>query len=138
MALGREQIIDAVKKLGWPSEQYLVYTGTVLAVHGIRPANDIDIVANSDLFSKLQKNQDWESAKPSETDTYFLERDDIEVASKLEWKDFEITLEDAKRNEDVIDGIPFMALSDVVKVKQAMGREKDKKDIKLIREYLAT
>ena len=43
---------------------------------------------------------------------------------------------DVIRNSEIIDGVPFMSLNDLMELKRAMGREKDLKDIELIIEYL--
>jgi len=36
----------------------------------------------------------------------------------------------------LIDGIPFMNTEELIKFKMAFGREKDFKDIELIKEYI--
>jgi hypothetical protein len=39
---------------------------------------------------------------------------------------------------EIIDGIPFCNLKDIVRIKRSYGREKDSKDIALIENYLHT
>lgn len=40
------------------------------------------------------------------------------------------------RNAEIIEGVPFIRLSELIKFKMALGRDKDKKDIELIEQYL--
>ena len=39
--------------------------------------------------------------------------------------------EELIRNAEVIDGVPFIRLNELIKFKNALGRDKDKKDIEL-------
>jgi hypothetical protein len=40
------------------------------------------------------------------------------------------------RNAEIIDGVPFIKLDELIKFKKALGRDKDKKDVELIEQYL--
>lgn len=133
--LDRKAIIKKVKELNFPPEEYLVFSGGSLAAHGIRETSDVDLVVTPELFSKLKETDEWECTAKN-GDTEFLSRGDVEIASKLEWEDYPVTIDEAKEREDVIEGVPFMNLKDVIHLKQAMNRPKDRKDIELIKIYL--
>lgn len=134
--LSKQAVIKIAKDLDFPKDQYLLFSGSSLAAYGIRPTSDVDIVVAPELFSRLKISGDWKFTNRFSNDTQFLERDDIEIASKLEWDDYPVTLSEAKSREDIIEGIPFMSLKDVIQFKQALGRDKDMKDIELIKRYL--
>ena len=50
--------------------------------------------------------------------------------------DIEASEEWGKGEVSLIDGIPVVSLEDVVRVKRALGREKDFRDIERIRAFL--
>ena len=52
------------------------------------------------------------------------------------WEKYSIKIEEANKSALFIEDIPFMNLNELIKFKTAMGREKDFKDIELIKEYL--
>jgi len=52
---------------------------------------------------------------------------DEDIEASEEWGKGEVTL---------MEGIPVVSLQDVVRVKQALGREKDFRDIERIRAFL--
>jgi hypothetical protein len=133
----KKVVTDTIKKLDFPAASYPVFSGAVLAVHGIRSAADIDIVAQPDLFLNLKQSGEWKLTTRYEDDTEFLQRDSFEIASKLAWSKYPVTLTEAKEHEDMIDGVPFMSLEDVIQFKQAMGQDKDTEDIALIKKYVA-
>lgn len=54
---------------------------------------------------------------------------------QLDWEEYSTTTEEAIQTATIIDGIPFMNLNELCKFKEALGRDKDFKDIELIREY---
>lgn len=136
MTLNKGEIIDEVQSLDWPTDKFIVFSGAVLALHDIRETSDIDIVVSDDLFSLCQESDEWKPGKQERQETAFLEKGIIEVASRLDWKDYSTTLAEAKEREDIISGIPCMSLPDLLAFKQAMNRSKDRDDIMLIKKHL--
>lgn len=133
--LSKEEVIKIAKELDFSPEQYLVFSGGSLAAHEIRPTDDVDMVVTPELFSRLKASNDWKYTSRYDG-TEFLDHGKVEIASKLEWSEYLVTLAEAKSREDIIEGIPFMNLSDVIQFKLAYGRDKDKDDIELIKEHL--
>jgi len=133
--LNKDDIIKKVKELNFSSDQYLVFSGGSLAAHGIRQTSDVDLVVKSELFDKLVQTGKWQLTTGKDN-TKFLVNDNIEITSQLAWSDYPTTLEEAKSREILIDGVPFMSLADLIEFKQALGRNKDDKDIELINNYL--
>lgn len=131
--LKKDDVLEVVKALELPADNYLVYSGAVLAACGIRKADDVDILVSEEFFEKLKEMQEWKSSR--RRGTKFLRRGVIEIASRIQWDDYEITLQGALQNKNVIDGVPFMSLKDVVQFKRALDRPKDQEDIELINAY---
>jgi hypothetical protein len=128
-------IISNVKKFHLPIGKYAVVGGGALAARGIRGYNDVDLIVTEDLYEQL-KNDGWEE-KEKHANYFHLYRDDAEVAKNFIHIDgCPLNPVDVIKNSDIIEDIPFMSLDDLLKLKQALGREKDLKDIELIMKYL--
>lgn len=65
-----------------------------------------------------------------------LKRGICEVGTDLWFKDYRLDTGTLIKNAEIINGIPFLPLSELIKFKKALGREKDFKDIELIEQYL--
>lgn len=129
-----KSIIEKIKDLNLPPDQYVVIGSGTLAALGIRQASDIDMSVLPELHRKLRKSGEWR-----EEERYgkvFLKKDDFEVNPGLSWEGYKTTTEEAIKSALIIDGIPFLNLEELKKFKTALGREKDLKDIKLIDDYL--
>lgn len=126
-------ITDKVKALNLPLGEYVVAGGGILEVLNIRETNDIDLAVTPYLHKKLRESGEWEEEE--KYGKIFLKKDKIDVIPKLDWEEYNTTTEDAIQTATIIDGIPFMNLDELCKFKTALGRDKDFKDIELIREY---
>jgi len=126
-------IIQKIKELNLPNDQYVVIGSGTMSVLGIREANDIDMSVTEELFRKLKETGEWE-----ELEKYgrpFLKKDVFDINKHLGWEKYSTTIQEANKSALFIEGIPFMNLDELIKFKYAMGREKDLKDIELIKEY---
>lgn len=129
-------IIQKIKELNFPQGQYVVVGSGILDVLGIRKATDIDIAVTKELHQKLKESGEWEEHKRYELIRVFLKKDVYEIIPQLNWEDYDTTTEEAISSATIIEDIPFMNLNELIKFKTALGREKDFKDIELIKEYL--
>ena len=114
--------------------EYVIIGSGILDALGIRKANDIDISALPQLYSRLRATGEW-----NEEERYgkiFLKRNGIEINPQLSWSAYPTSTEEAISSAMIIDGIPFMNLKELRKFKKALGRDKDFADIILIDEYL--
>ncbi len=127
-------IFERVKNLHLPLEEYVVIGAGILEALGIRNTRDVDVIVMPKLFKKLRESKAYK--EEIRWGKLFLFADNIDIGSKLDWENYLTTIEGAIKTATIIDGIPFLNLQETIKFKQAMGREKDFKDIKLIEEYL--
>ena len=128
-------VISEVKKYHLPLGKYSVVGGAALAVRGIRGYDDIDLIVTSDLYEQL-KNDGWEE-KEKFPGYFHLYKDNAEAAQNfLHIAGCTLNPEEVIKDSDIIEGIPFMSLDDLVRLKLALGRAKDLKDIELIKSYL--
>jgi len=138
-------ISDRVKDLNFPFGSYVVVGGAMEA-RGIRRANDIDIVATSDLFGDLQQNG-WQlcrcdicrgKAERGEGERV-LKKSGLHAqvfSSYSVGQVYEADTDELIKSADVIDGVPYVKLTDLLKWKRAAGRSKDVKDVSLLEAYL--
>jgi hypothetical protein len=134
-------IIKEIKKLDFPADKYVIVGSGPMAVRGLKEAHDIDIVVEPDLFEKCKadgwKEMPWTYEKIGQI---YLKRDDIELYLDVNCGDFNPTTEELIKRADVIEGIPFITLEDMLKFKRAYNkaynREKHRKDIGITEIYL--
>jgi hypothetical protein len=128
-------IIKKVKELNLPLGSYVVFGSGPLHVHGIRETSDIDILTTPEIYNKL-KNEGWQEADRPNSQKVLL-KDEFDVGTTWHYGDYNPDVHDLISTADIIEGIPFGSLDEVIKSKTASARDKDLKDIQLIRDYLA-
>jgi hypothetical protein len=126
-------IIQKIKELNFPLDQYVVVGSGTMDVLGIRPASDIDIAVTKELHQKLREGGEWKEYE--KYNKIFLVDDTFEIIPELFWEGYYTTTKEAISSALVIEGIPFMNLDELIKFKTAMGREKDRIDIEMIKKY---
>ncbi len=131
-------IFEEVKRLSLPFGEYIVLGSGILGALGIREIGDVDLLVNPRLFDKLRK-QDW---KYQEVEFDGRTRQKLTKGNAETYKDFwcgalRFDTMEMIAEAKVIGGVPFLSLSKLREIKKEMNREKDKKDIELIDEYLA-
>ena len=125
------KILAQLKKLKLPPAQFAIFGSGPMAARGIRESKDLDIVVKPALWKTLIKQHPTVPEKPD-----CIRIGDLEIFNG--WKPwFEIT-DELVDTADLIDGVRYVKLDYVIRWKQAMGREKDLNDIKLIEQYLST
>lgn len=53
-------ILQKIKELNLPSDQYVIIGSGTMDVLGIREAQDIDISVTKELFNKIKESGEWE------------------------------------------------------------------------------
>lgn len=137
-------MIDIKSKLSdlslTPDNSIVIGSG-ILHVLNIRESNDLDIVVNQDTYKRLKLNPLFRTIKLFDLD--ILQYDIYEIGTGWNITDINkiYTFEDLYQNSVVIDGIRYNSLEFLLKVKKIWvsgqnPREKDKKDIEIIENYL--
>ena len=129
-------IIKEIKSLNLPFGKYAVFGSGPLHIHGIRETTDVDIVVLPEIYNQLKRSgwveKSWESGPPGR----YLQLGNIEIVDNWKYGEYNPDPLEIISNAEIIHGIPFVRLEEVLKWKRVFGREKDKKDIKLIEEFL--
>jgi XTP/dITP diphosphohydrolase len=132
-----QKLLDEFKKLALPDGKYVIYGSGPLGVRKIREAKDLDVVVTNDLYRELLKK--YPETRKNATELLkvvrFINIGNIEVipADCSLIKNIKKSIKEA----DIIGGIRFARLKDLVIWKRKMARPKDFEDIKLIENYLS-
>lgn len=142
------KIAKIVKNLSFSQSEYILIGGAALAIRGIKETSDIDILVSKSLLEKLKK----ENENLKDEDKYWvyhpriIASEEAGLIHKSEYTVIElypsiacdtVSFTELKNNQEIIDDIPVAHLTDIIKIKEFYNREKDKKDIELVRRYLA-
>lgn len=123
--------VEMVRLLKLPKNSYVVIGGGVLEALGIRQTMDVDLVVNQKTYDKFKK-QGWKE---------YVQDDGKRLLSHkgykvmLSWMNYDLGR--LQKNHFDLDGVMFMGLKDLVKIKERLGRKKDIADIALIERYRA-
>lgn len=128
-------IIKEVKELQLPLGKYSVVGSGALSVRNIRQHSDIDLIVTEEIYEKLKKGG-WEE-REKKNGFFHIYKDNAEAAKNfLHIEGCDLNTTDVIKNSDIINGVPFMSLAHLIKLKQTMGRDKDLDDINDIKKYL--
>lgn len=126
-----------LKELNFPIGEYLV-VGGAMAAHGIREAHDLDILVTPKLYRQLKKDEwkicDCEQCR--KTNRFMLKGDGVDILPNYTYGNYDGDVHWLMANADIINGYPFINLSEYIKFKKELNRPKDIVDIELIRKYL--
>jgi len=120
----KEDIIRKLNELNFPKDQYWVNAGSAMTLYGLREdTHDIDIGCTTFLMDELIKRYELKYAKDGTRKVEIGE--DIEIYEN--WLNDKITY---------INDIPVVSLKGILELKLFLNREKDQKDIKILKEKL--
>lgn len=130
-------IFKKLKELNFPKGEYVVAGGS-MAAHGIRPAKDLDILVTPKLYKQLYE-AGWEQCLCKICLSHgrlMLKNKDVDIVPDYTYGNYTGNVKSLIKNADIIRGFPFMKLTEMMKLKREIGREKDFADDKLVKEYL--
>lgn len=122
----KKDILKSIDDLNLDYTDYCIISGGALVLYGIRPeTEDVDIFINENGFNKLKEKYEIISKEYKYKDLYGI-GSDIELL----FREFDSSI------VYKIDGYPVLKIEEVLKWKVDNHRDKDLKDIELIRNYL--
>ena len=132
--MGNEELFQKVKELNLPIGEYALFGSAPMGVRGLRECHDIDIIVTEKLWNDYKNKSEWKLMEIREDNNYFegLRNDDIEL-----WKDWwpGWNVDKLIQEAEIIDGLPFVKLEEVIKWKRFRAREKDLKDVEIIEKF---
>ncbi|HCC23201.1 TPA: hypothetical protein DF272_03415 [Candidatus Falkowbacteria bacterium] len=121
--------LDELEKLNLPVGQYAIFGSGPLAARAIRASADLDVIVKAGLWTDLTKKY----VGLIQGDPECLKIGLIEIYK--DWLMLTNKIDQMVDSAEVIDGFPYVRLEYVIEWKQQMGRDKDKHDLKLIKQY---
>lgn len=121
----KTDILETLRALPYDSAAYWVITGAAMVLYEFREkTHDIDLGCTAKLADELQA-KGFLYRVMEDGNRWFKLNDDVEV--------FENWLCDTVVS---VEGIPVISIPGLLAMKQALGREKDLRDVRLIQERL--
>lgn len=118
-------------KLNLPKDSYTIVGSGPIGIRWIREVGDLDLIVKKEIFDKLLIETQQDTSKH---EYWHLVFDEIELGytcQDSEEKAIKVILE-----SEIINWYPFAKLEYIIERKKEKNREKDKRDIILIMEYL--
>lgn len=129
--------IKDLKKLNLPNDHFAVVGSGALSIRGIRDSRDVDVIVTESLWNEMIKKY---KVVIISFGVEILElEDNIEIVNpsqSIYGNSKIIPINDIFKKADIFDGVRFINLDHLKKIKKELGREKDLKDIHLIDNYL--
>lgn len=125
--LGKEKITALLKEAAFDRNEYWVVSGAAMVLHGIKDATrDIDLGCTSPMADHLER-EGYPVEILQDGSRKIVFSDTIELFEN--WLAGDVVL---------LEGLPAVSLEGLLNMKEALGREKDLEDIRLIKEHLST
>lgn len=125
--MNRAEIIEKLRAFPYDPKQYWVITGGAMVLYGIREeATDIDLGCTSAMADRLEAEGFLHKITP-DGNRWFKLGGDIEVFEN--WLNGTV---------DSASGIPVISLQGLLEMKRGLGRPKDRADVALIEDFLAS
>lgn len=122
-----DALLEELKYLHLPTDQFAIFGSGPLGIRQLRESKDLDLVVKPELWERLAKKY------PTKKEKNFITIGRIEIFR--DWRPWFDDVNPLLDGADLIDGFRFVQLKYVLRLKKAMNREKDKKDIELIERY---
>jgi hypothetical protein len=126
------RLLGKLRALALPKGDYAVFGSGPLAARGlVGEVRDLDVVARGAAWERAKELGPVRTA-PEGDPVVWLEGGAIEVYGGWVGWDIDALID----NAEIIDGLPFARLKDVLAFKRSLGRPKDLAHVRLIEEHL--
>ena len=123
--MDRREILEKLAAFPYDRREYRVVTGGAMVLYGIREqTHDIDLGCTSGLADRLERDG-FVPVRTADGKRKFRIGGDIEV--------FEGWM---SGTAETVEGFPVVCIDGLIEMKKELGREKDKRDLELIRKFL--
>lgn len=131
------EFIHELVALKLDPDQFVIFGSAPLLAHGLRTTvHDLDIVARGDAMALARRTGTLGVGTYSGDPVWHLHNGRIQVSAG--WITNRWSADHLIDNAEIIDGLRFAQLRDVLRYKQDLLREKDLTDIAKIQSYLRT
>lgn len=141
MQRNNKEKFDALRKWQLPINQYVIIGSGPLGIRNIKTIGDIDILVSPELWATLVEK--YGIADENGIRKIVFPDGIVEAFGEGSFYSFQQlpqdpALNDRIKNAEIMEGLPFDTLENVLYYKRKQGREKDLKDIYLIEQWMKT
>jgi hypothetical protein len=133
----KDPLLDALHEMGLDAKDYAVFGSAPLFMHGLKDTlRDLDVIARGRAWQQaleLAERGLVEIVTPPSGRGTMLRHPSRPIEIFNEWTTKEIDLDELIDAAELIDGIPFVQVGDVLRWKAESGREKDRRDLEVVR-----
>ncbi len=129
-----KELFNKFRELNLPIGEYAIFGSGPMGIRDLKKCNDLDVIVSPRIFDNYKQNPDWHFDATKGWGFGLVLQDEIEMLK--EWGPGKWDVAELIKNAEIIDGLAFVKLEEVLKWKKVMDREKDKKDIEIIENYL--
>ena len=123
--MNRQEILEQLKAFPYDRNEYWLITGSAMVIYGIKEqAGDIDLGCSAKMADLLESDR-YLFGRTKDGNRWFRVGESIEIFES--WLYGSVT---------EIDGFQVISLKGLIEMKEKIGREKDFRDIELIRAFL--
>ncbi|MBR0229885.1 MAG: hypothetical protein IJL94_00700 [Erysipelotrichaceae bacterium] len=123
--MNKKEITEALNEFPYERKNYWLITGAAMVLYGMKEqTHDIDLGCNREMADLLERDG-YLYKITEEGNRYFRYGEDIEILEN--WLKDTVT---------EIEGFQVITVRGLIEMKRELGREKDLKDLELIREYM--
>lgn len=134
-------VFEEVTKLQFPEGHFIVVGSGILAAKGIRPAYDLDMVVSKELFETCAKNETWQRmpwTRRGRPGPDWLKGPKGDITIEITLEDHSLDVQQLLTRGEIIRGVPFLSLAQLLLFKRLYGRPKDFEDIALIERWITS
>lgn len=122
----KEDILNMLKELNFPKDEFYIVGGSSLVMRGIREvAGDLDLCISTELFNNIKEKYNLTDEKRNECGFYKI-NDDLEVVVNEKYE-FDMEKEEPYNLENI---------NTILNFKLKRNAQKDQKDIENIKKYI--
>lgn len=133
--MSNKELFKKVKGLNLPIGKYALFGSAPLGIRDLKNCHDVDIIVSEDLWNEYKNKPEWELKEmPNEFKDVYLCNGDIELWKN--WRPESWDIESLIKNAEIIEGLPFVKLEEMIRWKKMNGREKDLKDVGVAEDYI--
>lgn len=125
-----KELIGQLKKLNIKEDKFILFGSAPMAVRGLKEAHDLDVIVKKDIWKDLIKKYPIEKTAMGNP---LIRIGDIEIFE--DWAPWFKNVDILFKDCDIINGIRYVKLKYVIQWKETYSRDKDKKDVALIKDY---
>lgn len=131
-------MIDSLIKLNLPLGKFAVFGSGPICIRGLRSWHDVDLIVTREFFDTLKNNKlNW-FFEISKSGSEKLTSSDKSIEVWKDWQPGDWDVNHLIRDSEIINGIPFVRLEEVLRWKKLRNSPKDILDVQLIESFLSS